>query len=107
MKYFHHTAHKALWNWLSKNPQRFKDEWPGWRSRGVKGWSSCLACEYSDCNCDKCPLIWDIEYGGRCNDSYRPYRLWKLARNKEDWDEVVRLAAQIRDLPVKEGVICR
>ena len=110
MKYFHHTAHKALWNWLGKNPNRFKQEWPGWWSNGgkvYKGMSSCLACNYAAYDCKGCPMIWDVEYGGRCMEDYRPYHLWRLARDDGDWDEAARLAAMIRDLPVKEGVICK
>ena len=66
-KYFHHTAHKALWNWLSKNPKRYKAEWPGWSRNGGKvylGMSACLACNYSAYDCKGCPLVWDVEYGG-------------------------------------------
>ena len=51
MKYFHHTAHKALWNWLSMRDGRTKEAWPGWVQNGgkVQGGKKifhCVACKY-------------------------------------------------------------
>lgn len=32
MKKFNHTAHKELWDWLAKNPDKAKpEEQPAWR----------------------------------------------------------------------------
>ena len=58
-KVFFHTAHKALWNWLSKNPEMDKEYWPGWLDNGgnVKpALYDCFACEYAYCY--MCPILW-------------------------------------------------
>ena len=61
MSVFNWTAHKALWNWLSKNPGKRKSEWPGWVDNGGKvdyAISFCFACGFSGSNCRRCPLDW-------------------------------------------------
>ena len=30
LRHFNQTCHKALWNWLSRNPTKGKHEWPAW-----------------------------------------------------------------------------
>lgn len=109
MRVFNWTAHKALWNWLSKNPGRKKHEWPGWEENGGRMEymsSSCFACGCDDYDCPRCPLDW----GGR--DCLQPNSLFEqwFYYNKEDeesFDEAkaTELAILIRDLPLKEGVV--
>ena len=114
---FFHTAHKALWNWLSKHPVREKLEWPGWKRNGgnVKDSSSnCLACDFAGeveddedvlDVCDCCPL--DFPYK-RCvrgkSGETGLFRQW--GKSNISWRRS-DLAAQIRDLPVREGVVCK
>ena len=48
---FNHTGHKKIWDWLSKNPDKTKYDWEGWKHNGGQYEVSenfCFACEY-DC----------------------------------------------------------
>ena len=100
---FNHTAHKNLWDWLSKNPDKEKDDWSGWEFNGgsfSKVSAGCFACQYQDemielgpCE-ETCPLIWPTS---PCEEFYD----WDSERNHA---ERKRLAGIIRDLPVREGV---
>ena len=124
-KVFFHTAHKALWSWLSKHPEMGKEDWPGWENNGGNVRNNifdCLACEYvgttvtedgytcagcSDKN--KCPLIWPCKTNQLpCLESF--YAEWdEQVEHEDEMDKDGRadFAAQIRDLPVREGVVCK
>ena len=116
-KVFNHTAHKALWNWLSKNPDKEKIEWPGWEWNGGKYDDSirngCFACMYTfnpyegNINCHKCPVIWpDNIRCNYCNEEGYVGLYIKYMEENLDFPRRSELAAQIRDLPVREGVKC-
>lgn len=116
MAKFNHTGHKELWDWLAKNPDKFKEGWPGWKynsGRYEEVACSCFACEYAceydDMNdCDGCPLIWpDAFYCGfEVYGSAAKYSLFKRWERSTDLQKRSELAAQIRDLPVRDGVEC-
>lgn len=106
MKVFNHTAHKALWNWLSMHPRETKSCWPAWDFNGGKVKEvehNCFACEYAmgvflqQPICVNCPL----DFGCHCADGI--YGTWGGAL----MEEAAQLAAKIRDLPVREGVVCK
>lgn len=107
---FNHTAHKALWNWLSENPDKEKSDWPGWEWNGGKHKDTrtnlCFACMYDneiEGYCYNCPLDWPN--GMECvSDDDSLYPNWHFC---QDLQRRAELAAQIRDLPVREGVKCR
>lgn len=91
---FNHTAHKALWDWLSEHPEKGKTEYPGWViDQHLKGY--CIAYMYKN-NCLSCPFDAHI-----CSDGL--YEKWM---NENNFFNRSKLAAQIRDLPVREGVKC-
>lgn len=106
---FNHTAHKALWDWLSKNPKGLKNEWPGWKRNGGKYSDmpcDCFACGANDdysralhygklySSCGYCPL-----YDNRHKDCLGGlYEKWIYAKKYEEKSE---LALIIRDLPVR------
>lgn len=99
MRKFNHTAHRALWIWLSENPKKGKENWPGWEYYDDVE-NDCFACEFSiDKNCRDCPLIWP---GGDCMSGEALYNKWGPARFRPQ--ERASLALQIANLPVKEGV---
>ena len=109
-KVFFHTAHKALWNWLSKHPEMDKEDWPGWESNGgnVKdSGTDCIACDFAlqvkekGQTCDFCPLCFPYD---RCISGFGLFMQWE--NSKTAWVKE-KLAAQIRDLPVREGVVCK
>ena len=95
--------HRELWDWLSKNPNSFKTDWPGWNNgefEEVENQQYCFACAMSP-DCDRCIIKWpgkdccDIKPG----DEKGLYNVWENSKNKK---ERAKLAARIRDLPVKE-----
>ena len=128
---FNHTAHKAMWYWLSKNPKKNKHDWPGWRYNGGDldgGINECFACEYAVCDgridCARCPLTqWTDLSKERKYFSYVEsdecrgdaeglcmiglYGKWCDAYYARDLEKIAFFAKKIRDLPVKKHVVCR
>lgn len=113
---FNHTAHKELWNWLAQNPDKQKRDWGGWEENGGEyqyggAYEYCFACDYenerndywqdSDDGCRYCPLAWTED--NPCTTQNSLYLRWIRENNLE---QRAKLAVQIRDLPVKEGVEC-
>lgn len=103
---FNHTAHKALWIWLSENPKKSKKDWPGWKINGGKYSriaNYCFACEFTVVGgtCYDCPLIWPNRNCVGSKDSASLFVEWESTDNLE---ERASLALQIANLPVKEGV---
>lgn len=102
---FNHTGHKELWQWLVNNPMMEKEDWPGWDYNGGtydRAMLICFACEYDKQlgnTCECCPLVWKYIH---CKNGSE-YERWD-----DSWDSTERsqLAAQIRDLKVKPGVVC-
>jgi len=97
--------HRELWDWLSKNPEKRKSQWPGWvnyDSEWARGNQFCFACAGSPNACEECLLEWpgvdccnDVEEG----DDKGLFMLWD---NTSDPVKHTRLAEQIRDLPLRE-----
>lgn len=107
MKVFNHTGHKSLWDWLSKYPEKNKEDWPGWGVNGgeVKAvYADCFACEYNQEDaCDEfCPLIWTNTKGNKTKDCLSG--LFGKFHFEENLKTRSKLAAKIRDLKVREGV---
>jgi hypothetical protein len=106
-KVFNHTAHVALWDWLAKNPGQVKWNWPGWSE--IEGdpsqYEYCFGCEAIKPGraCENgCPLVWSKHMS--VDGCGKEWFFWEGA--KDDYEERTRLAEQIRDLPVREGVRC-
>lgn len=102
---FNHTAHKELWDWLSKNPDDGILDWHGWQT-GRRYDSFC--CEYVgdlgfNARCEKCPVDCTKQdyIGDDCFNGL--FEKFFHAKTKDDRK---KYAEQIRDLPVKEGVKC-
>ncbi|MFA7171564.1 MAG: hypothetical protein WC180_06245 [Candidatus Paceibacterota bacterium] len=90
--------HRELWGWLAENPMKHKADWPGFKDKGHII-NRCFCCEFTadikrEIDCIKCPLVWP---GGGCGSSL--FGEWEPAKLPE---ERSRLAALIRDLPIKE-----
>lgn len=95
---------REIWEWLSENPEKEKNDWPRWKINGgdvEMCISDCPLCEWvnitygnlKDCK-DKCPIIWN-------NDSFCHYTTglfwkWTSVRNNE---EKRRIAKEISNLP--------
>jgi hypothetical protein len=108
---FHRTLHCSLWQWLADNPSKSKEDWVGWKSNGgniEEVRLLCFACEYSlkakellrtrQSGCI-CPLVW---IDGYCFG----YGLFALWRHSTGPTERTELALEIKDLPVKDGMVC-
>lgn len=83
---FNHTGHKELWDWLSKNPDQYKDNWEGWKHNGGQYEVSENFCFMKDGTA-----------------AFSLYEEWVI---EPDLQFKSKLAAQIRDLPVRDGVEC-
>ena len=121
---FLHTLHRKLWDWLSKHPGHMKNDWPEWANIPIGINSLCFACEYNDereCS-EYCPLVWPTEEleGGQgyitlCSShGGMLFTRWKSAleaylvhRDSARKDLVIQLAEEIRDLPVRKGILCK
>ena len=113
---FNHTAHKQLWLWLAVHPTKTKNDWRGWKDiRNCHVAKTCFACEYAGqseyslciyteiCN-GGCPLIWGGERN-ICFEEDAIFTQWEYA-SKNSHRTRKRLALQIANLPVREGVKC-
>jgi len=110
--------HRELWGWLADNPEMSKGDWSGWedllerhpgliRKESLLA-SECFACYVARGNCDNCILEWPgigCCSGGRYGDGKGLFSLWEntkfLEAHKEFLEARRELAAQIRDLPVR------
>lgn len=114
---FNHTAHRELWDWLAKNPKAHLSHWPGWKDNGgdYLAVAMSFACDYKvfafsaigkpvrgkPVICENCPLEWPLGQDG-CGDG----TLFNQWETEKDPAKRAKLAEQIRDLPVREGVEC-
>lgn len=119
--FFDLTGHILLWEYVRTHLQAVDDiyEFILLKAKGicfiddkeyrerVENNAHCFACVYvrlskSDENrCKECPLEWCCS---RCINSSSVYKKFKTAETVEEAREY---ALQIRDLPVKQGVIVR
>ncbi len=113
--------HYELWDWLSKNPDKYKNDWFDLdKNRGIRARNNCFACQFkrdikvADIDCDEgvCPLIWNETnkreclgglYKAYCN-AHSDYSI--CPQDKEaSRAEVIKYAKQIRDLPWSEEYV--
>ena len=103
-----------LWDWLAKNPNREKGDWPGWKINGGKcdtAPSECFACEYrfttsSDYCYEDCIVpCFRYKIGG-CENTKSPFVKWQSIWNTSKkyariiansaYDEYVKLGGKKR-----------
>jgi hypothetical protein len=108
-----HERHQALWNWLADNPEMEKGDWPEWGENGIPEYiqNQCFACQWVRDNhawsmksryCqsgDLCPLDWP---SGRCEGIGGLFSDW--GRGGNTYTENSKIARQIANLPLKEGI---
>ena len=94
--------HRKLWHYLFCYPKKDKDDWPRWKNNGGKYLeieTACFLCEYTNYDCDKCPLKWPKNlFGYSVCDGNGLFNQWK---SEKDLTKRQALAKQIRDLPVQ------
>ena len=61
--------HRIMWNWLADNPDKGKQDWPGWKMDysdlfSVGAENFCFLCGYisntPEEECFNCPLDWGV-----------------------------------------------
>ena len=102
--------HRELWDWLAKNPDKNKSDWPRWPDVEEKyGYINmiCFACqirymeEIDDC-VDNCLFIWPSVFCLEEDDNGNITGLYGLWLQEKDLKKRSELAEKIRDLPVRE-----
>ena len=106
--------HYELWDWLSKNPDKEKEDWFALdKNKGIKVANDCFACQFDDeitgC-CRACPLICDETNNKSClGGLYEKYTNakvdYRIRKTSSLRDKVIELAKQIRDLPWSEEYV--
>ena len=114
--------HYELWDWLSKNPEKSKEDWFKLdKNKGLKIAANCFACELNTeiveaCDvapmvsaCSGCPIckrthaclngLYDDYYSARSG-----FYMWGLT-NEATRKRVIELSKQIRDLPWSEEYV--
>lgn len=104
--------HYELWDWLSKNPDKEKEDWFALdKNKGIKVANDCFACQFDNeiagCCCRACPLICDETNNKSClGGLYEKYTNAKcdyyIRKTSSSRDKIIELAKQIRDLPWSE-----
>lgn len=116
---FSHDLHVQMWDWLAKNPDRYKNEWPGWHEHGLLvPLAHCFACSFAyhissghlpfPYRCAYCPLSWP----GRicclpdtamphCDSVPNEYLFSYWDSRNTTLEATAHIAAAIRDLPVR------
>lgn len=109
--------HYELWDWLSKNPDKYKNDWfELYKNKGIRARNRCFACQFDleakgNRTCTRCPIgsgkaaIEEDCLGGlfeRYTKAEFDYRIRKTSSLR---DKVIELAKQIRDLPWSEEYV--
>ena len=96
------AKHKELWNWLSENPDKTKEDWPGWKINEHMD-NNCFLCGYVDMvvggGCFDCPISW-----GRtemCTDDYPKLSYYLLYEGALKLKDKATYAKIIANLPEK------
>ena len=105
---FNRTGHKRLWLWLAgefaKHRTASTDDWPGWKHNGGASTAknNCFACSYNNSLhgfiCSKCPLL---------HGCFPVSKQLAIARDKNDFRSMERLARKMANLHIKPSVLCR
>lgn len=119
---FDHAGHKALWNWLTENPEKYKQDWPDFDNYDrylLHINNNCFACVAAKGrDCKRCPLNWHDPKTGRlinCLDPYSPYVEWTrlggdYLQDESESERQARLkkrsmlAKQIAEMPLRDDL---
>lgn len=111
------NKHYELWDWLSKNPDKYKNDWFDLdKNREIRVRNRCFACQFDleaagNKTCTRCPIgsgkaaIEEDCLGGlfeRYTKAEFDYRIRKTSGSRA---KVIELAKQIRDLPWSEEYV--
>jgi len=115
-----YLGHVELWKWLSLNPERQREDWPGWVNYTLKGYDyspmnddCCFGCEYSSaqmdlglpscCSGGRCIVLWGPDIGCcggyphhiKGKDTRTPYQKWNNAISNTERAEQARLCSEL------------
>lgn len=82
--------HREHWRWCKRTGKDKKD-WPEWENYPNILYN-CFLCEYTQENCDKCPLEWNTE---SCLDVGSYYRRWLEAKTPRTRKKYAKLIAEL------------
>lgn len=109
--------HYELWDWLSKNPDKYKNDWFDLdKNRGIRVRNNCFACQFDleakgNRTCTRCPIgsgkaaIEEDCLGGLFERYTRAEFDYRIGKTSDLRAEVIELAKQIRDLPWSEEYV--
>lgn len=109
--------HYELWDWLSKNPDKYKNDWFDLdKNRGIRVRNNCFACQFDleavgNKTCTRCPIgsgkaaIEEDCLGGLFERYTRAEFDYRIRKTSSLRDKVIELAKQIRDLPWSEEYV--
>lgn len=102
----------AMWEWLTENPLKEKEDWPEWEENGGKfqALSHCFACEYNlqqDYNyCNRNCIIPCFASIGHCTRRGSPYIYWSRNDSIESSirnAEIIRNSAKTALMKLQKG----
>ena len=98
---------RKMWNWIADETEKRKvkvlkeDYFKANKITDIPR-NLCYLCEMCNAVCSRCAVDWgedrDILF---CDDNYSSYDKWVLATS---WEYSARLAREIANLPLKEGM---
>ena len=109
--------HYELWDWLSKNPDKYKNDWFELdKNKGIRVRNRCFACQFDleakgNRTCTRCPIgsgkaaIEEDCLGGLFKRYTRAEFDYRIGKTSDLRAEVIELAKQIRDLPWSEEYV--
>lgn len=109
--------HYELWDWLSKNPDKYKNDWFDLnKNRGIRARNRCFACQFDleaagNKTCVRCPIgsgkaaIEEDCLGGLFKRYTKAEFDYRISKTSDLRAEVIELAKQIRDLPWSEEYV--
>ena len=109
--------HYELWDWLSKNPDKYKNDWFELeKNREIRVRNNCFACQFDleakgNRTCTRCPIgsgkaaIEEDCLGGLFERYTRAGFDYRIGKTSDLRDKVIELAKQIRDLPWSEEYV--
>ena len=92
--------HRIMWNWLADNPDKGKQDWPGWEDEGLVR-NHCFLCEYTishNLPCKECLVDWGT-IPNHCGSYYAPYTQYQKT---EDLSKKAYYARKIANLKERE-----
>ena len=109
--------HYELWDWLSKNPDKYKNDWFELdKNRGIRVRNNCFACQFDleakgNRTCTRCPIgsgkaaIEEDCLGGLFERYTRAEFDYRIGKTSDLRAEVIELAKQIRNLSWSEEYV--